>query len=84
MAPSGMIDPSGRQVRQGVISYGLIRTARNPRGRRFKVFKNITHRFDPRTSTRGSFVENQTDAESADPTRSRWRKRSVLPTRATC
>ena len=64
MAKKGMIDPfEGRQVRQGVISYGVSSYGYDMRvAREFKIFTNVMNSIvDPKQFDPKSFVEVETD-----------------------
>ncbi len=73
-----MINPfSEKQVREGVISYGLSSYGYDLRvADEFKIFTNVNSSIvDPKHFDERSFVTVQTDSASCLPTRSRWRAR---------
>jgi hypothetical protein len=84
----GMIEPfSERQVREGVVSYGVSSYGYDVRiADDFKIFTNINSTSStPRTSTPRSFVDFRATSASSRPTRSRSRRTSsTSASRATC
>ena len=83
-----MINPfSEKQVREGVISYGLSSYGYDLRvADEFKIFTNVnTTIVDPKNFDERSFVSVQSASASCRRTRSRWHARwSTSRFRATC
>ena len=79
MARADMINPfSEKQVREGVISYGLSSYGYDLRvADEFKIFTNVNSTVvDPKKFDERSFVTIRADAPSFRPTPSPWRARS--------
>src|SRR6187455_7635 len=83
-----MIEPfEDRQVREGVVSYGLSSYGYDIRvADEFKIFTNINNTvIDPKNFDPRSFVDVRPTSASSRPIPSRWRARSSTSAfRATC